>query len=1017
MSGRKVAGRKVAGRRVADGRVAGGRVAGSNTQSCPERGRRDATRNPVLSEAEGTQHATRNTQHASRFLHQIDAGLILAALLTLFISQSLWQPGLPTAADTPIHLYRTMEYGRAWAPGMIVPRWAPNLAYGYGYPLFVFAPPLPYLLGLIFHTAGLTLEAALKTLMIVTILLYATGMYLLARDLLNSVEAGLVAGTAYAFAPFALREVLLYGGNVPQFLAIGLFPWCLWAMTRAARARAWGWAVLSAIFYAGVMLSHLFHAFVFTPVVGLYGVILLLGARATDEKISSTPVNRPSPLLLRLCPSGCASAPYHAWLAIPLGLLLSAFFWLPAFSERFYTRAQVDIYLEKSPFFVRYPHWTELAAWIQPLDARAANPYAPLTLGLVTLGLATLGLLGGIWLRASQSEPATGGQSVDRLPSTARVIFFFALVAASAVFLTLPASRPIWETITILQVAEFPWRMLGLANLGLAFLAGAALLLPPAKLRRPLTAVCLLLQLFGVAPYLYPVTAFSQYGRLTIADQIDYERRSQSVGTTTLSEYLPQTVSQPPTTSPLVETFQAGQIPERLDRSSLPTGATAELIEQTAVTHRYRLHSPRPFTLRLFQFDYPGWRARLDDHPTSLRPEAETGLILIDIPAGQHTLTVHFGETPDRIAAMVLTGLTIVGLAMAGVAHYRRSAVPKGHFISGQRPVSKKPGLPLKSVPTVISILLIIAGALWLKPVLRPVFTVKSPPGQVLPAQHQTEIEFEKGIRLIGYNLNKTVVPAGGYLQVVLYWQTDTAPIKANLQPFVHLDRLDDFSTVADATNYTPGDVTTESNLPTFHWDTVRYIRDEHDLILPPNTPPMAYAVRAGLIDPDQGRLLALADGSGDTAQLTIVNVAPPARQRPARLAQPLDTSFSHNHETIHLTGFELVSLTPERLDFKLAWQTDKPLQTDYTVFAQLLDLNQNLVTGFDRPPLDGAYPTSTWLPNQTIIDPRHVPLDQVQPGQYRLIVGLYHPITQQRLVTLDGADFVELTKVVIDKQ
>ena len=1005
-----------------------------------------------------TLHVSRPTPHASRFtpyVSRLDAALLIAALLTLFIIQSLLQPGLPTtAADLPIHLYRTLEYERAWAPGVIAPRWAPDLAYGYGYPLFLFAPPLPYLLSMVFHALGLTIANALKALIILTIPLYAIGMYLLARDLLASVEAGLAAATAYAFAPFALREALLYGGNVPQFLAIGLFPWTLWAMSRAANRHAWRWTVLAAALYAGVILSHLFQALVFMPVAAAFGLLLFAAyggwrkgwTNTTRSPLGLSSGTKPAPAPLpRAEPRDEAypSAPWQPLLTIPLGLLLSAFFWLPALIERTYTRAQADIYLEKSPFYVRFPHWSELVAWIQPLDARAANPYVPLTLGVVTLVLAGLGLLAGIWLWLKQAgeqgrKGAEGQSFVSHLPPRSPaplLIFFFALVAAGAVFLTLSVSRPIWETFSILQVAEFPWRMLGLANLGLAFLAGAALLLAPARYRRPVTGLGLAIQLVAVAPLLYPVTPFTQYGEPALADQINYERSSQSIGTTTLGEYLPQTVSQPPTTSPLVESYQANQTPERLDRASLPAGATAALIEQSAVTHQYQLDSPTSFTLRFFQFDFPGWQATLDGQPVPRRPEPKTGLILVDIPAGQHNLTLHFGETPLRLAALALTGLTLAGLITAGILQRRgagelggrgdQEELPSAPLLLPQaetlglslgtkpREEARSPALNLNTSVLIVAIL-ILAGALWLKPLLRPVFTLTSPPNQALPAQQQTRVDFTNGISLIGYDLSSSVVPAGGYLQVVLYWQTGAAPHRTNLQPFVHLDRLDDFTTIAGATNYTPGDVTTESNLPTFHWDNHRYVRDEHDLYLSGDTPPQAYAVRVGLIDPDDGyRLIPLADGRGDTAPLTTINVAP--RRQPTRPARRLDVSFTNGVDTIELTGFEITALEPARLEFKLAWQAEQRPTADYTVFAQLLDLNQNRVAGFDSPHLGGAYPTSTWLPGQTIVDPRHIPLDLASPGDYRLIIGLYDPATGQRLVTSTGADFVELTTVVIN--
>ena len=968
--------------------------------------------------------------HFWRFLKRTDAGLLIAAALAMFAIQPLLQPGLPTSADLIIHLYRTLEFERAWAPGVIVPRWAPNLAYGYGYPLFIFAPPLPYFLAMLFHATGLTLESAFKLLIILTILLYAIGMYLFIRDLLGSVAATLVAAVAYTFAPFALREALLEGGNIPQLLAIGLFPWPLWAITRAVRQDSWGWTVLAGIFYAAIMLSHLFQAFVFTPVFTLYTLLLILQQlKIKNENLDTSSTPHLRPYTSHIPSATIKTSTHHSslithhlsllipLLALPIGLLLSVFFWLPAFIERNLTRAQADIYLEKSPFFVRYPHWSELLAWIQPFDTRAANPYTPLTLGVVTIILAGLGLLASVI--SSQKSVVSSQQNNDYVSlltlhfsplrvtphSSLLITLFFSALALGAAFMSIAASRRVWEIVSILQVAEFPWRMLGLANLGLAVLAGQAVLLAPSKWRQLAAGICIAALLLAVAPYLYPVVPFSRFGTPTIAHQINYERSSQSIGTTTLGEYLPQTVSVPPATSPLVESYQSGHIPDRLDRASLPTGGQATLLEQTAVTHRYQLNSPADFTLRLFHFNFPGWQANLDDNPLNITTEAETGLMLLDIPAGQHTLTIHFGETSIRALANGLTAVTILALLTISIVlklQQKKTRSEKVHFFT--------PKLNLTTVLLLCSF--IISAALWLKPLLRPVFTITSPREQVLAAQHPTGIRFANGIQLVGYDVSRRVVQPGDYLQVTLYWQTDSAPHRVNLQPFVHLDRLDSFTTAAGGTNYTPGNVTTETNLPTFHWDNFRYARDEHDLTIPPDTPPLAYALRAGLIDPDRGgQLVPLADGSGDTAWLDVINVSPLVEQK---LAQSLDVAFSSTADTIHLAGYEITALTPERLEFTLAWQSDRVPGHNYTVFTQLLDANQNLAASFDRPPLDGAYPTSTWLPNQLIIDPRILPLEGVPPGNYTLITGLYDPANGKRMITNNDADFVELSTITI---
>ncbi|MCB0214852.1 MAG: phospholipid carrier-dependent glycosyltransferase, partial [Anaerolineae bacterium] len=88
----------------------------------------------------------------------------------------------------------------------------------------------------------------------------------------------------------------------------------------------------------------------------------------------------------------------------------------------------------------------------------------------------------------------------------------------------------------------------------------------------------------------------------------------------------------------------------------------------------------------------------------------------------------------------------------------------------------------------------------------------------------------------------------------------------------------------------------------------------------------------------------------------------------------------------------------------------------DYTVFAQLIDATGQLTASYDRPPLDGAYPTSTWLADQRIVDRRFIPLDNVPSGAYTLIVGLYDTATRQRMTTPAGIDHVEVATITVEE-
>jgi len=107
-------------------------------------------------------------------------------------------------------------------------------------------------------------------------------------------------------------------------------------------------------------------------------------------------------------------------------------------------------------------------------------------------------------------------------------------------------------------------------------------------------------------------------------------------------------------------------------------------------------------------------------------------------------------------------------------------------------------------------------------------------------------------------------------------------------------------------------------------------------------------------------------------------------------------------------------------LTFSLFWEIEQPLPQDYAVFVQLLDQAGGLQAQVDRMPVGGFQPTSTWQPGQQVRDNYglEVPAD-LQPGQYRLIIGLYLPASMERLAvsTTDGVplgDYVELTGVAV---
>ncbi|MGQ9786593.1 MAG: 6-pyruvoyl-tetrahydropterin synthase-related protein [Anaerolineae bacterium] len=937
-----------------------------------------------------TFQSSNNVALKANFWRRIDLGWVPVVLMTLFVVTPLWQPGLPGTADAPIHYYRTVEFVASYAPGLIYPRWAPHLAYGYGIPFWIFVPPLPYILPLPFWAAGFSLEISWKIVVALIALAYALGAYLFVRDWLG-VAAGVLAAAVCLFAPFALRELLLYGGNYPQYLAIGLFPWLLWSVGRLARFGGWKYVLLTAAVLGSLVLSHLFHALIMAPVaVGYALLIWWLGAPASRLE---------SALVSRFPDISISQHSIRTWrrfavigMGFVAGLAWSAFFWLPALIEREWTHAVEEHYLDVSPISLRFLDAHELLALPQALDKACANPWVPFALGPVVLFLVVAGV----------------GRLIHRRPRSPEGVlgWFFLAVAALGVFMTLPQSLWLWLHVPFLAVAEFPWRMLGLINICLAFLA-AMTLAPFATSPGSsqvhttrgtfdlLAGAAVLAVLLGSMVYLYSFRPFAHYGE-RLADLAAFELHTRTIGLTTLGEYVPRWVEHMPTSSSLAEALKRGLLPqslEKLDRAQLPKGVVVRRLEHSAVHESYYFESPQPFRARFLTFYFPGWEAQLDGHPLPISIEPGSGLIVLNVPAGKHTLLLTFGDTPLRFGASLISMFSAVVLLLVSMWYLglwvRRSA--RG----------TKVGIPIQ--PRAHKVVWGLSGALlmvfllkiWVIDPHTTWFRHHSPPGQVSGVQHPMRVDLDGRFWLLGYDLERDQVAQGSAVRVVLYWQA-LQDISINYRSFVHLDAPYDQRTWAISDNFHPGDVTAQIELPTGTWDTQHYVRDEHVLFVPRAVPPVAFHLRAGLYDPASGVRVPLRDG-GDTILLQPLQITRGDGLRlddlPNRCDYRLDVG-------IYLRGYAWDA--PGRT-LTLYWQADQAPEGEVVVFVHLLDEHGERVWGADSPPLGGLYPMQRWQKNEIVADPRPLALPALATGRYTIAVGLYWRESAQRLPVYDA--------------
>ncbi|MBN1994018.1 MAG: hypothetical protein JW953_15060 [Anaerolineae bacterium] len=101
-------------------------------------------------------------------------------------------------------------------------------------------------------------------------------------------------------------------------------------------------------------------------------------------------------------------------------------------------------------------------------------------------------------------------------------------------------------------------------------------------------------------------------------------------------------------------------------------------------------------------------------------------------------------------------------------------------------------------------------------------------------------------------------------------------------------------------------------------------------------------------------------------------------------------------------------------LPLELHWQALAPISENYHVFIHLLSDTGQIVAQADGQPVYWTRPTSTWSTGRTIVDRYGLWLPQGAPsGQYQLLIGLYRPAHNQRLLLSNEQDAVKFIVTV----
>jgi hypothetical protein len=541
------------------------------------------------------------------------------------------------------HVARLEEMHRALLAGQFPPRWSDNFGFGYGMPLMHFYAPLAYYFAEIMRLAGVPAVSAIQAAFFVGVLLGAINAYALGREFFGKF-GGVLVSLAFTYAPY--RAVQFYvRGALSELWATSFLPLCflglyklVWAKDKNERLR---YGFYSVVGITGVFLSHNVITLFAAPFLVIWALVWI-GVKLAKTKNKFAWLKTTS---LWLTGAGIFS------------LGLSAWFLAPALLEKNLTIVDT-IGGGYSYFELHFIYLRQLVDSTFEYGGSILGPDDDISFQLgwwqVLLTMASLAIFGFWWLKNKRFAlfnklkwKNLSQKNFGLKQEVAVVVLLSSALLLVAIFLMTYHSLFVWKTASILQIAQFPWRLLSFAVVFVAILIG---FLGVVVENLPALARNFALVAMGVILVVLPL-GFFQPNPKEIDDNFYYT--DENLITTNMSDilrdYLPITVEKVPApgmseVEPEVVGFEQKQ------------GYRYFLTENTAVV-----------TYEVRTFNFPGWKAYIDGQEIVIATSRPNGFMELEIPSGRHEVEVRLEKTivqkisdwTSLVVLLAFTGLSV----------------------------------------------------------------------------------------------------------------------------------------------------------------------------------------------------------------------------------------------------------------------------------------------------------------------------------------------------------------------
>jgi hypothetical protein len=542
--------------------------------------------------------------------------IALVLIFSAFTILPFFRPGFfPIHDDTQVA--RVYEMAKGLNDGMFPVRWSTDLGYGFGYPIFNFYDPLPYYVGGIIEVIGLNALLATKIMMAVGVMLAGISMYFLTKEFWGK-SGGILSALFYTYAPYHALDVYVRG-DVAEFWAYAFVPLVFLGIWKIYKEEKWRYVILSAVTFALIVVSHNLTAMMVLPFLVLFAAYLIL--KAKKRKV----------ILYFLA-------------AFIIGMLLSAFYWLPAILEMQYTNVSSLIgggSNFRDHFVCLGQLWT--SPWGYGGSAKGCVDGLSFMIGKYHILLSSL--LFFFALFALISKKYFNNFAKEKLVILTLSFLGFLI----SIFFTLQISQPIWELIRPMSFFQYPWRFLLMIVFFASFISGSLFWVMEKLTKRKIITITafVLLSCFLV---LVSVKFFVPKKNLQVNSENYTNAYALEWQTSKISdEYMPKNFQRPENQKEIANLLNINSKNSKIISANKKTQAITLTIN---TVRDEKIILPLAF--------FPSWHAYVGNSEVSLYENSKG--VEINFPKGQHELRLVFKQSHVELFADLISLAGVLAL-------------------------------------------------------------------------------------------------------------------------------------------------------------------------------------------------------------------------------------------------------------------------------------------------------------------------------------------------------------------